>query len=185
MGLIAKAVFAYGWASMGSLVAFVIALYIGLLLVFLVVYPIIVRANGLSVRQYFSGVWPALQLGFVSRSSMGSMPMTQTLPNATWVFPAPASFAVPLGATTKMDGCASVYPALAAIFVAPVLRYPAGLHPVSADCDGVRARFGCDCRHDRRYRDADSDPVHSGSSSWTAWVYSWRLTRLLTWVVPL
>ena len=26
--------------------------------------------------------------------------------------------AVPLGATTKMDGCASVYPALAAIFVA-------------------------------------------------------------------
>ena len=29
-----------------------------------------------------------------------------------------ASFAVPLGSTTKMDGCASVYPALAAIFVA-------------------------------------------------------------------
>ena len=29
-----------------------------------------------------------------------------------------ASFAVPLGATTKMDGCASVYPAIAAIFVA-------------------------------------------------------------------
>jgi|GEM_PF-5447737 len=51
---------------MGSLVAFVIALYIGLLLVFLVVYPIIVRANGLSVRQYFSGVWPALQLGAFS-----------------------------------------------------------------------------------------------------------------------
>ena len=29
-----------------------------------------------------------------------------------------ASFAVPLGATTKMDGCAAIYPALAAIFVA-------------------------------------------------------------------
>ena len=28
-----------------------------------------------------------------------------------------ASFAIPLGATTKMDGCASVYPAIAAIFV--------------------------------------------------------------------
>lgn len=119
VGLIAKAVFAYGWASMGSLVAFVIALYIGLLLVFLVVYPIIVRANGLSVRQYFSGVWPALQLGFVSRSSMGSMPMTQTVAERNLGVPrAYASFAVPLGATTKMDGCASVYPALAAIFVA-------------------------------------------------------------------
>jgi len=29
-----------------------------------------------------------------------------------------ASFAVPLGATTKMDGCAAIYPALAAITVA-------------------------------------------------------------------
>lgn len=29
-----------------------------------------------------------------------------------------ASFAVPLGATTKMDGCAAIYPAIAAIFVA-------------------------------------------------------------------
>ena len=33
-----------------------------------------------------------------------------------------ASFAVPLGATTKMDGCASVYPAIAAIFVAQFYR---------------------------------------------------------------
>lgn len=31
-----------------------------------------------------------------------------------------ASFAVPFGATTKMDGCAAVYPAIAAIFVAQV-----------------------------------------------------------------
>lgn len=29
-----------------------------------------------------------------------------------------ASFAVPFGATTKMDGCAAIYPAIAAIFVA-------------------------------------------------------------------
>jgi Na+/H+-dicarboxylate symporter len=29
-----------------------------------------------------------------------------------------AAFAVPLGATTKMDGCAAIYPAIAALFVA-------------------------------------------------------------------
>lgn len=34
------------------------------------------------------------------------------------VTPAYAAFAVPLGATTKMDGCAAIYPAVAAIFVA-------------------------------------------------------------------
>lgn len=119
VGLIAKAVFAYGWGSMGSLAKFIIALYVSLLLVFLVVYPLIARANGLSVRQYFSGVWPAVQMGFVSRSSMGTMPVTQTVAERNLGVPrAYASFAVPLGATTKMDGCASVYPALAAIFVA-------------------------------------------------------------------
>ena len=45
--------------------------------------------------------------------------MTQTVAERNLGVPrAYASFAVPLGATTKMDGCASVYPALAAIFVA-------------------------------------------------------------------
>ncbi len=38
-----------------------------------------------------------------------------------------AAFAAPFGATTKMDGCAAVYPALAAIFVAQVFGVPLGL----------------------------------------------------------
>ena len=111
IGLIGHAVYAYGWTSMGSLVKFIAALYAGLLLVFLVVYPLIVKFNGLSVKQYFSGVWPAVQLGFVSRSEAVTE-RNLGVPRAY------ASFAVPLGSTTKMDGCASVYPALAAIFVA-------------------------------------------------------------------
>ena len=49
-------------------------LYLGLALVLFVVYPILVKAHGLSIRQYFSGVWPAVQLAFVSRSSIGTLP---------------------------------------------------------------------------------------------------------------
>ncbi|MDO4898545.1 MAG: dicarboxylate/amino acid:cation symporter [Rothia sp. (in: high G+C Gram-positive bacteria)] len=119
IGLIGRAVYAYGWTSMGSLAKFVIVLYIGLALVMFVVYPLIARFNGLSVKQFFSGVWPAVQMGFVSRSSMGTMPLTQSVAERNFGVPrAYASFAVPLGATTKMDGCAAVYPALAALFVA-------------------------------------------------------------------
>jgi Na+/H+-dicarboxylate symporter len=38
-----------------------------------------------------------------------------------------ASFASPFGATTKMDGCAAIYPAIAAIFVAQVYGVPLGI----------------------------------------------------------
>jgi Na+/H+-dicarboxylate symporter len=83
------------------------------------VYPVLVRSHGLSVKQYFSGVWPAVQLAFVSRSSIGTLPLTQRVTERNLGVPRGyASFAVPLGATTKMDGCAAIYPAIAAIFVA-------------------------------------------------------------------
>ncbi|MCU4297926.1 dicarboxylate/amino acid:cation symporter [Brevibacterium permense] len=119
LGLIGNAVNSYGWSTMGSLLWFVVAVYVGLAIVFFIVYPALARANGLSVRQYFSGVWPATQMGFVSRSSIGTMPVTQKV--ATDNFGVPhsyAAFAVPFGATTKMDGCAAIYPAIAAVFVA-------------------------------------------------------------------
>ena len=89
------------------------------LLVLLGVYPVLLRLNGLSVKQFFSGAWPAISLAFVSRSSVGTMPVTESVTERNLGVPrAYASFAVPLGATTKMDGCASIYPAISAIFVA-------------------------------------------------------------------
>ncbi len=119
LGLIGNAVAEYGWDKMGSLTWFVVVLYAGLALVLFVVYPVLVKAHGLSVRQYFSGVWPAVQLGFVSRSSIGTLPLTQRVTERNLGVPRGyASFAVPLGATTKMDGCAAIYPAVAAIFIA-------------------------------------------------------------------
>ncbi|WP_323961062.1 cation:dicarboxylase symporter family transporter [Arthrobacter sp. JZ12] len=119
VGLIGKAVAVYGWDTIGSLGKFTLAIYVGLALVLFAVYPVLIRANGLSVKQYFSGAWPAIQLAFVSRSSVGTLPLTQRVTERNLGVPRSyASFAVPLGATTKMDGCAAIYPAIAAIFVA-------------------------------------------------------------------
>lgn len=119
IGLIGNAVAVYGWDTIGSLGKFTVAIYAGLALVLFVVYPILVRSHGLSIKQYFSGVWPAVQLAFVSRSSVGTLPLTQRVTERSLGVPrAYASFAVPLGATTKMDGCAAIYPAVSAIFVA-------------------------------------------------------------------
>ncbi|MDP3952107.1 dicarboxylate/amino acid:cation symporter [Microbacterium sp.] len=118
-GLIGSAVIKYGWEKLASLAWFAAAVYIGLALVIFVVYPVLVRAHGLSIKQYFTGVWPAVQLGFVSRSSIGTLPLTERVTERNLGVPSSyASFAVPFGSTTKMDGCAAIYPAIAAIFVA-------------------------------------------------------------------
>ena len=119
VGLLGNAVASYGWDALGSLGTFTLAIYAGLLLVILGVYPVLLLLNGLSVKQFFTGAWPAITLAFVSRSSVGTMPVTQSVTERNLGVPrAYASFAVPLGATTKMDGCASIYPAISAIFVA-------------------------------------------------------------------
>ncbi|MBB2996022.1 dicarboxylate/amino acid:cation symporter [Paeniglutamicibacter cryotolerans] len=119
VGLIGNAVATYGWDTMGALGKFTLTIYVGLALVMFVLYPVLVRLHGLSIKQYFSGVWPAVQMGFVSRSSIGTLPLTQRVTERNLGVPSGyASFAVPLGATTKMDGCAAIYPAISAIFVA-------------------------------------------------------------------
>jgi Na+/H+-dicarboxylate symporter len=119
VGLLGNAIVSYGWGTIGSLGRFTLAIYVGLLLVVGVLYPVLLRLHGLSVKQFFTGVWPAMQLGFVSRSSIGTLPVTQAVTERNLGVPrAYSGFAVPLGATTKMDGCAAVYPAIAAIFVA-------------------------------------------------------------------
>lgn len=117
--LIGNAVASYGWDALGSLGKFVLAIYIGLALVIFVLYPIVLAAHRIPVLEFFRRVWPVTTLGFATRSSMGVMPVTQrTTEEAMGVPSEYASFAIPLGATTKMDGCASIYPAIAALFVA-------------------------------------------------------------------
>lgn len=119
VGLFGNAVAKYGWTTLGQLGAFAAAIYVGLAIVLLVVYPTILALNGLNPISFFRGAWPAIQLGFVSRSSIGTLPVTEAVTETSLGVPrAYAAFAVPFGATTKMDGCAAIYPAVAAIFVA-------------------------------------------------------------------
>ena len=125
IGLLGNAVAQYGWDALAQLAWFAAAIYIGLALVIGVVYPTILAGNGLSPLKFFRKVWPATQLGFVSRSSIGTLPVTERVTEGSLGVPREyAAFAVPLGATTKMDGCAAIYPAIAAIFVAQFYGVP-------------------------------------------------------------
>lgn len=126
--LIGNAIADYGWEALGNLGQFVIAIYVGLVIVIAVVYPLVLKFAGIDIMDFFRRVWPVTSLGFITRSSMGVMPITQRVTERRMGVPTEyASFAVPLGATTKMDGCAAVYPAIAAIFVAGFYDIPLDL----------------------------------------------------------
>ncbi|WP_199042923.1 dicarboxylate/amino acid:cation symporter [Glycomyces salinus] len=128
-GLIGKSIYSYGWDLLEPLAVFSVDIYLGALLVMLVVYPVLLRfVAKVSPLQFFRKAWPAIQLAFVSRSSVGTMPLAQrTVVERLGVSRDYASFASPFGATTKMDGCAAVYPAIAAIFVAQVYGIDLGI----------------------------------------------------------
>lgn len=117
--LIGDAIVRYGWTTLSSLGAFAGTVYLGLGIVLLVVYPLLLAVHRIDPLWFFRRAWPAIQLGFVTRSSVGTLPVTQEVTERALGVPsAYAAFAVPLGSTTKMDGCAAIYPAVAAIFVA-------------------------------------------------------------------
>ncbi|EOD69001.1 sodium:dicarboxylate symporter [Amycolatopsis vancoresmycina DSM 44592] len=143
IGLIGAAVANYGDALFRPLFSTTLAVYVGCLLVLFVVYPILLQfVAKVSPLKFFAKAGTAIQFAFASQSSAATLPLTRqsavnlgvqpayaafatpTLPLTRQsavnlgVQPAYAAFATPLGSATKMDGCAAVFPAIAAIFVA-------------------------------------------------------------------
>ncbi|MGW7368409.1 dicarboxylate/amino acid:cation symporter [Streptomyces sp. NPDC054841] len=128
VGLIGYAIADYGWDLIGKYATFTADVYIGCALVLFGVYPLLLATVAkVNPLQFFKGAWPAIQLAFVSRSSVGTMPVTQKVTERLGVPKEYTSFAVPFGATTKMDGCAAIYPALAAIFIAQIFGVELGI----------------------------------------------------------
>ncbi|MFJ1761896.1 dicarboxylate/amino acid:cation symporter [Amycolatopsis sp. NPDC088138] len=119
IGLIGAAVSNYGDALFRPLFSTTLAVYVGCLLVLFVVYPILLQfVAKVSPLKFFAKAGTAIQFAFASQSSAATLPLTRQSAVNLGVQPAYAAFATPLGSATKMDGCAAVFPAIAAIFVA-------------------------------------------------------------------
>ena len=125
LGLIGNAFATYGSDFVGSLLGLLVTVYLGCAIVLFGVYPLLLRVvAGIGPRRFFSVTWPVLQFAFVSRSSGAALPLSRQATIDLGVDRNYAGFAVPLATTTKMDGCAAVYPALATIFIAHVSGTP-------------------------------------------------------------
>ncbi|QQQ18678.1 dicarboxylate/amino acid:cation symporter [Brevundimonas vitis] len=118
-GLIGSVVGGYGWEALLPLGKFILAIYAACLFHILVVYSGLLKLHGLKATSFFRGAFAAQQTAFATSSSLGTLPITlrQTV-ERLGVPQAYAAFAVPLGASVKMDGCGAIYPAIASIFIA-------------------------------------------------------------------
>ncbi len=124
-GLIAALVGAYGFEKLLPLGKFVIALYVACAIMIVVVYGALLVFHGLNPLKFFRGAAPGMQVAFVSSSSFASMPVAmRAITHNLGVNTDYASFAVPLGASIKMDGCGAIYPALCALFIAQYTGTP-------------------------------------------------------------
>jgi Na+/H+-dicarboxylate symporter len=118
-GLIGALVGTYGFEKLLPLGSFVGALYLACALHIVVVYGSLLLAHGLNPWKFFRGAAPGMQIAFVSSSSFASMPASiRSVTHNLGVDKDYAAFAVPLGASIKMDGCGAIYPALTSVFVA-------------------------------------------------------------------
>ncbi len=118
-GLIAALVGSYGFEKLLPLGNFVIALYLACGLHIVLVYGGLLLAHGLNPLRFLRGAAPGMQVAFVSSSSFASLPVAiRCVTRNLGVNKDYAAFAVPLGASIKMDGCGAIYPALTALFVA-------------------------------------------------------------------
>ncbi|PXY37285.1 dicarboxylate/amino acid:cation symporter [Prauserella flavalba] len=121
LGLIGAAVANYGDSLFRPLLSTTVAVYVGSLLVLFGVYPILLRVFAkVSPGRFFGKAWTAIQFAFVSQSSGATLPLTRQTAVNLGVDPGYAAFATPLASATKMDGCAAVFPAIGAIFIANI-----------------------------------------------------------------
>ena len=109
------------YADILKLIGFVVASYCALALMFCV-HLGMVSAAGLNPLRYALKLFPVLAFSFISRSSMGAIPMTvQTQTQRLGTPEGIANFAASFGATIGQNGCAGIYPAMLAVMIAPTV----------------------------------------------------------------
>lgn len=118
-GLMASVVANSSSSDILNLLAFIVASYVAILLMF-VVHGLLLSLVGVNPKNYFEKIWPVLTFAFSSRSSAASIPMNVDVQiNQLKVPPAIANLSASFGATIGQNGCAGIYPAMLAMMVAP------------------------------------------------------------------
>lgn len=93
-----------GWKTLQSLLTFIGVFYMGILLLWLLVYAVFIRFSGYSVKHFFKDTKEAYTTAFFTSSSIASLPIAINSAKKAGVSEMTANFALPLGAVFNSDG---------------------------------------------------------------------------------
>ncbi|MEX2471134.1 MAG: L-cystine transporter [Gemmatimonadota bacterium] len=127
LALMTRVVATSNVADILNLMGFVVASYLGLVLI-LGMHAGALALTGLNPIRHFRKIWPVLTFAFSSRSSAAAIPLNiESQIRRLGVSPAIANFSAGFGATIGQNGCAGLYPAMLAVMIAPTV----GIDPMS------------------------------------------------------
>lgn len=118
-GLVAPIIAQTGWAAVGPLAKFVLAVLLGLATHLLVTLPLVLRfVARVSPRRHYRAMWPALTTAFSTSSSAATLPVTiQCMQERAGVPQRVTAFVLPIGTTVNTDGSA-LYEGAVVMFIA-------------------------------------------------------------------
>ncbi len=121
LALMTKFLATSNFTEIFSLIWFVVASYVILLLI-LIVHMVIIAANGLNPFTYLKKSMTVLLFAFTARSSAAAVPLTvKTMSTKLGVPEGLASLAASFGTSIGQNGCAGMYPAMLAVMIAPTV----------------------------------------------------------------
>lgn len=126
MALMAKIFSTYQLSQFTSLLGFIVACYLAVVMMF-IVHAILLVLSGNNPIQYFKTVWPVLTFAFISRSSAASIPLAVSAQERFGVPNTIANIAASFGSSMGQNGCAGIYPAIMVAMIAPTM----GINPLS------------------------------------------------------
>ena len=118
IALLSNTITSRGMEVLGTVIKFILVLYLGIAIMF-AVHLMIAWSQGISPKSYLQNGAQPLILAFTSRSSLGTLPvLIETLKEKFQISEGIGSFVGSLGANKGMNGCAGLYAAMVAVFLA-------------------------------------------------------------------
>ncbi|GGA87242.1 dicarboxylate/amino acid:cation symporter [Ornithinibacillus halotolerans] len=93
-----------GWETLRSLFVFIAVFYLGLLILWVIVYTGFIKLSGMSVRYFLKQTREAYTTAFFTSSSIASLPIAINAAKKAGISEKTANFALPLGAVFNSDG---------------------------------------------------------------------------------